>query len=83
MLVGLTALSEEIFLHAAGRGGTGCLICAQHIVLDGLVGAALHQGHMLVGRGVEHHIGAVLFHDPPDPAPVPDRADEGRKVQIR
>ena len=35
------------------------MICAENVVLDGLLGAFLHQRDMLVGRRVEHDVGAI------------------------
>ena len=36
------------------------LICTEHVVLDGLVGAVLHEGHVLMGRRMVHDVGTVF-----------------------
>ena len=59
------------------------LICTEHVVLDGLVGAVLHEGHMLVGRRMVHDVGTVFLKHRLDPVGVPDRADEHHQVQVR
>ena len=71
-LVGLTALSVQIIT----KGSTPYLsaasaqrLRAQDVVLDGLAGVELHQGDVLVGGGVDDHLGLVLLEDGFDPGP--------------
>ena len=65
------------------HGGVGRLIGADGIVLDGLTGAVLHEGHVLVGGGVIDDLGMVLLKDLKNTAAVTDGADQSNEVQIR
>ena len=49
----------------------------QHVVLDRLADVALHQRHVLVGRGVEDDLGAELLEELPHPRLVGDVGDAG------
>ena len=69
-------------MYAVFRRGLRHLIRSFHIVLDGLVGALLHEGHMLVGRRVEDDVRSVLFDDRVDPLRVPHRADKGHQMEV-
>ena len=59
----------------------GAFISTDDIILDGLTGADLHKGHMLVGRCVVDNIRAVLLKDLINSAAVPDGADDHLQVQ--
>ena len=48
---------------------------AEHVVADGLLGTGLHQRDMLMGGGVEHHVGLVGIKQQFQPPGVPDGAD--------
>ena len=63
-------------LHLVLAGAHQQVLGAQHVVLDRLGGADLHQRHMLVGRRVEHHRGVVGLKHLVQPLFVPDGADE-------
>ena len=63
-------------LHPVLAGAHQQVLGAQHVVLDRLGGADLHQRHMLVGRRVEHHRGVVGLKHLVQPLFVPDGADE-------
>ena len=80
---GLVGGDEDKALTAVHHGGVGRLIGADGIVLDGLTGAVLHEGDVLVGRGVVDDLGMILLKDLKDTPAVADGADEGHKVQIR
>ena len=55
---------------------------AEYVVPHRLLGAGLHQGHMLMGRGVEHHVGPVVGEQLPHPLAVPDGGDLHRQIQL-
>ena len=54
---------------------------ARHIVLDSLHRATFHQGHMLVGRRMEHHVGLVFFEDSVHALVVAHACNERHQVQ--
>ena len=54
---------------------------ARHIVLDSLHGTAFHQGHMLMGRRVEHHVGLVFFEDSVHALVIAHACNERHQVQ--
>ena len=74
---------QHELLHAVLHRGHGHFIGAEDVVLDGLVGAVLHQGDVLVGGGVEHQLRSVLGHDVVQTAHVPHGADEHLQIQLR
>ena len=80
---GLVRRDEDKTLTAVGHGGVGGLVGADGVVLDGLAGAALHEGHMLVRRCVVDDLRPVGLADLEHAAAVPDGADEGDEVQVR
>ena len=56
MLVGRTALSEEIMTKSStpcSGGGEGDVVGAEDVVFDGLEDGRLHHGDVLVGGGVD------------------------------
>ena len=55
---------------------------AEHVVADGLLGAGLHQGDVLMGGGVEHHVGLVGIKQQFQPPGVPDGADLHAEGQL-
>ena len=79
---GLVGGDQHEPLDAVGRGGLGHLVGAEDVVLDGLVGAVLHQGDMLVGRGVEDQLRSVGIQHIVHAGGVPDGADEGHQIQV-
>ena len=70
-------------LDAVLRGGLRQLVGADDVVLDGLVGAFLHQRDVLMGRSVEHKLRPVSFHHMVQPDGVTDRADDDLQIQFR
>ena len=70
-------------LRPVFQGGVGGFVGADHVVLDRLIGAGLHQGYMLVGRRVVDDVRAVLVKDRVDPPAVPHGSDEHLQVQVR
>lgn len=70
-------------LAAVDHGRIGGLVGADHVVLHGLAGAVLHEGHVLMGRRVVDHLGPIPFEHLEDAAAVPDGADEGDQLQRR
>ena len=80
---GLVCGDEDKALTAVHHGGVGRLIRADGVILDGLTGAVLHEGDVLVSRGVIDDLGMVLFKDLEDTPAVADGADQDHEVQIR
>ena len=80
---GLVGGDQDKALTAVDHRGVGGFIGSDGIVLDGLAGAVLHEGDVLVGRGVIDDLGMILFKNLEDAAAVADGADEGHEVQIR
>jgi len=56
---GLVGRHHHKALHAVLVGQLGGGVRSQNICFDGLLRVILHQGHVLVGRGVKHHLGLV------------------------
>ena len=54
---------------------------AEHIVFHCFTAVGLHQGHMLVGRGVDDHIGLVFPEDPLQLPPVRNGDDLHTEIQ--
>ena len=54
----------------------------EHVVADGLLRIALHQGNVLMGGGVEHHVGLVGIKQQFQPPGVPDGADLHAEGQL-
>ena len=65
------------------HGGIGRLVGANRVVFDGFAGAVLHEGDVLVGRGVVNDLGPVELEDLVHAAAVADRSDQGLEVQVR
>jgi len=80
---GLVGGDQDKALTAMDHGGVGRLIGADGVVLDGLTGAVLHEGDMLMGGGVIDDLGMVLLKDLEDTPAVADGADQGHEVEIR
>ena len=79
---GLVRGDEHEPLAAMDHGRIGGLVGADHVVLHGLAGAVLHEGHVLVGGRVVNDLGAVCVEHLEDAAAVPDGADEGDQLQV-
>ncbi len=82
---GLVRGDEDEAFDAAFRGDLGGLVGAEDVVKDRLLAAGLHEGHMLVGGGVDHDVGLVFAHDPPEGFLIPDGAhlqDQGVGYQF-
>ena len=79
---GLVRGNQHKAFAAVHHGGVGRLVGADGVVLDGLTGAGLHEGDMLVGRGVVDDLGTILGENLIDPAAVADGADEGHQIQL-
>ena len=62
---------------AVTAGGQGGLVGAEDVVLDGLAGACLHQGHMLVGRSMVDNVRVIGGEHLLQFALIPDGADQG------
>ena len=73
---------EHKALAVMGHGGIGGLIGADGVVLDGLVGAVLHEGDVFMGRGVIDDLWAIFLKDLEHAAAVADRADQRDQIQI-
>ena len=56
---------------------------AEYIVFDRLVGAVLHQRHMLMRCCMVHNIGMIRFKHIVDPARVAHAADQNHQIQLR
>ena len=80
---GLVCRDEDKALAAVHHGGVGRFVGADGVVLDGLAGAVLHEGDVLVRRGMVDDVGAVGFKDIEHAAAVTHGADEGDEVEIR
>ena len=80
---GLVGGDEDKALTAVHHGGIGGLIGAEGVVLDGLTGAVLHEGDMLMGRSVIDDLRPVFGEHLEHPSAVADGADEGHEVEVR
>ena len=56
---------------------------AEHIVLDSLIGACLHQRHVLVCSRIEHDLRPVLCKNVLHFPAVADASDENEQIEIR
>lgn len=56
------------------RGHFRGLIGAKDVVQDCLLAALLHEGHVLVGGGVDDNVRLIPAHDPPEGFLIPDGA---------
>ena len=77
-LAGATALSVEMSTkRSAPCRSHACddVARAQHVGLDRLVGRELHERHVLVGRGVQHHLRPVEGEDLVELLGIADVAD--------
>ena len=72
---GLICRNEHKALDPVADRGQCRQIGAEHVVFDRLIGAVLHEGHMLVGRRVKNDFRAVKAEDLIQPLLVPDGAD--------
>ena len=54
---------------------------SRYVVLNGLHGAVFHEGHMLVRRRVEHHVGLVPLENLVHAVVVAHASDKHRQVQ--
>ena len=79
---GLVRGDQHEALAAVNHGGVGGFIGADGVVLDGFAGAVLHEGHVLMGRGVIDDLGPVGIEDLEDAPAVPHGADQGHQVQL-
>ena len=73
-------LDEPLYAVLAGTGEQ--ILRAQHVVLDGLRRADLHQRHMLVRRRVEDHRGMIRLEYLVQTFFVADGADEHRDRDV-
>ena len=80
---GLVGGDEDKAFTAVHHGGIGRLIGADGVVLDGLTGAVLHEGDVLVGCGMIDNLGMILLKNLEDAAAVTDGTDQGHEVQVR
>ena len=80
---GLVGGNEDKALAAMDHGGVGSLIRSDRVVLDGLTGRILHEGDVLVGRGVIDDLGMVLLKDLEHAPAVADGTDQGHEVEVR
>ena len=73
---------HDELLHAILLRNTDHVPGAEHIVLHRLGAVVLHQGHMLVGCRVEHHLGPVCTEHLIQLFPIPDAGDLHCQVQL-
>ena len=64
------------------HGSVGCLVSADRVVLDCLVGAVLHERHVLVCCCMIDQLRSVILEDFEHPAAVADRSNKGYQVKI-
>ena len=74
---------QDKALAAVDHGRVGGLVGADGVVFDSLAGAVLHEGHMLVGRGVVDDLRAVFVEDFEHPAAVADGPDQDLEIEVR
>ena len=74
---------QDKFLDAVLDGGLRHLVRAEHVVLDRLVRAVLHQGHVLVRRRVEYDLRPVFAQHNIQTRRIAYRTDQNDKVQRR
>ena len=74
---------EHESLTAVDHGGVGGLIGADGVVLDGLAGTVLHEGHVLMSRRMIDDLGAIGIEHLEDPSTVPNGPDESGQLQTR
>ena len=60
---GLVGGDHHEFLDVVADGGIHDVFGAEDVGLHGLHWVGLHKGHMLVGSGVEDHVGTVLIEE--------------------
>ena len=80
---GLVRGDQDKALTAMDHGGIGRLISSDGVVLNRLTGAVLHEGDVLVGRGMIDDLGMILLKNLEDTPAIADRADEDHEVQVR
>ena len=61
----------------------GRLVGAEYVVLDGLVGAVLHERDMLMRRRMVYNIWTVFFKNAVDTVLISHRSDQNHQIQLR
>ena len=74
--------NEDELFHAVGIRRSDGVQRTEHVVADGLLRTGLHQGDVLMGGGVEHHVGFVGIKQQLQPPGVPDGADLHAEGQL-
>jgi hypothetical protein len=74
---GLVRGDQDEAIHAALLGHLGHDAGARDVVLDRLADVGLHEGHVLVGRGVKHDLRLILPQHLLDTGAVRDIANDG------
>ena len=77
---GLVGGDQDKALTAVHHGGVGRLVGADGVVLNGLTGAVLHEGDVLVGGGVIDDLGMVLLEHLKHTPAVADGTDQDHEV---
>ena len=80
---GLVGGDQDKALTPVDHGGVGRLIRADSVVLDGLAGAVLHEGDVLMRGGMIDDLGMILLKHLEDTPAVADGTDEDHQIQIR
>ena len=80
---GLVRRDQHEPLTAVDHGRIGGLVGADHVVLNRLAGAVLHERHVFMGCRMVNDLRMIGIEHLEDPAAVPDGADEGDQLQIR
>lgn len=62
---------------------TGNVQSAEHVILNGFIGACLHERNVLVCRRIEHDLRPVLCKDVLHFAAVTNAADEDKQIEAR
>lgn len=80
---GLVGGDHDHLLHVILHALVGHLAGAAHVDPHGLAGVLLHEGHMLVGGGVEHNLRAVFAEHEVEPLYGAHVADHRHEVKLR
>ncbi len=80
---GLVRGDQDEPLDTVGGGGQRGLVGAEDVVLDGFLRIVLHQGHVLVGGGVEDDVGVVAREGGGQLLLVADAPDDHREGDLR
>ena len=79
----LVGTDHHHLLHVVLNTLVGHVARAVHVDEHGLAGVLLHERHMLVGRGMEHHLGMIVPKGEVETCQLPHIADYGDETQPR